>query len=172
MVMMSSLLKTSSASTETQVLLSSCSPPPPTTVPQRLEQHYRGLGSSEGLLERQEIWGGVGGGEQSGSGCCCNSLKMSRGWEGRREPDFSVALQFFLDPPPFIFLRIVCRSSCWWRKSTERFRVQSWSRAEDAGESVRRPSLTSLPALPPRPGPLHALLWSGQSPESTASICE
>lgn len=34
------------------------------------------------------------------------------------------------------------------------------------GESVRRP------CAPPRPGPLHAVLWAGPSSESTASICE
>lgn len=33
-------------------------------------------------------------------------------------------------------------------------------------ESVRQPF------APPRPGPLHAVLWAGPSPESTASICE
>lgn len=48
--------------------------------------------------------------------------------------------------------------------------VQAWTEAERMllpdRESVRRPS------VPPRPGPLHAVLWAGPSPESTASICE
>lgn len=33
--------------------------PPPPPAAQCLQQHYTGLGSFEGLLERQEIWGGV-----------------------------------------------------------------------------------------------------------------
>ncbi|KAG7224999.1 hypothetical protein INR49_014917, partial [Caranx melampygus] len=46
--------------------------------------------------------------------------------------------------------------------------AQAWTEAEwmllPDRESVRRPS------APPRPGPLHAVLWAGPSSESTASI--
>lgn len=106
---------------------------------------------------------------------CCNSLEMGGRWRGGGGDIRLFKHREFLSQEGIWHTRGGLVSSA---PSSASFgglhpcgpSVQAWTEAERMlppdREPVRRRS------APPRPGPLHAVLWAGPSPESTASICE